>query len=70
VAGDNAVAGNDLILHPEIAAPVRDQFVDFFEGAGIEQEIHALAGGQLAGRVLPLHASLAAAELRPALEVG
>ena len=31
VAGDDAVAGDDLLLHPEIGAAVRDELVDFLE---------------------------------------
>jgi hypothetical protein len=67
VAGDHSVARDDLILHPEVATPVDDQLVDFLERTWIEQHLDPLACGQLAGRMLPLDASLAAAELRPAL---
>ena len=42
LAGDDAVAGNDLLLHPEVAAAVRDELVDLLEGARIEQQIDAL----------------------------
>ena len=49
---------------------MRDQLVDFLEGAGIEQQVDSFAGGQLAGRVLPVDASLAAPELRAALQIG
>jgi hypothetical protein len=47
-----------------------DQFVDFFERAGIEEQVDPLAGGQFAGRMLPFDTGLAAAELRAALQVG
>ena len=70
MAGDDAVARDDLVLHPEVAAAVRDELVDFLERAGIEQQLDPLAGGQLAGRVLALDARLAAAELRAALQIG
>ena len=53
VAGDDAVAGNDLFGHPEIEAAMGDELVDFLERAGIEQEVDPLAGRQLAGLVLP-----------------
>jgi hypothetical protein len=69
VTGDHAIAGDNLILHPEIAAPVRDQLVDFFEGVGIEQQVDPLTRRQLTGRVLPLDASLAAAELCAAFQI-
>jgi hypothetical protein len=47
-----------------------DELVDLLERAGIEQQLDALARGELAGRVLLLEALGAAAELRPAFEVG
>ena len=48
---------------------MRDELVDLLEGAGIEQQVDALARRQLAGLVLPAEALLAAAELGAALEV-
>ena len=48
VAGDEAVAVDDLFVHAEIAAAVANQLVDFLEGAFVEQQIDALAGGELA----------------------
>jgi hypothetical protein len=42
-----------LIGHAEVAAPVRDEGVGFFEGVGIEQEKDALAGSQLPCLALP-----------------
>ena len=68
-AGDDAVAGDDLLVHAEIAAAVRDELVDFVERSGIEQQIDPLARRQLAGVVLPFEAILAAAEFGAALEV-
>ena len=47
-----------------------DQLVDFLERAGIEEQVDPLTGGQLAGRMLPLDTSLAAAELRAAFQIG
>src|SRR5262249_52478793 len=70
MAGHDSVAGHDLIGHPEVAAAVGDELVDFFEGSGIEQEIDPFAGGQLAGGVLLPAARLAAAELGAAFEIG
>ena len=64
VAGDEAVAGDDLLVHAEIAAAVGDELVDLFEGALVEQQFDALAGGQLAFLVLALAALGAAALLR------
>jgi hypothetical protein len=48
---------------------VRDEFVELFERAGIEQQIDPFAGGQLSGVVLPAEALVAAAELRAPFEV-
>ena len=70
IAGDDAVAGNHLLVHAEIAASVGHQLVDLFEGAGIEQELDALARRQLAGRVLAREPLFAAAKLRAPVEVG
>ena len=47
---------------------MRDELVELFERAGIEQEIDPLAGGQLAGLVLAAHPLLAAALLGAAFE--
>ena len=69
VAGDDAVAGHDLLGHAEVAAAVGDELVDLLEGAGVEQQLDALARGQLAGVALPAQPLLAAAQLGPALKV-
>ena len=61
--------GTIWFVHPEVAAAVRDELVDLLEGAGVEQQIDALARRQLAGVVLPLHPIGAAAELGAALEL-
>ena len=39
---------------------MRDELVEFLEGAGIEEQIDPFARGQLAGRVLPANPLLAA----------
>ncbi len=69
VAGDDAVARDLLLRHAEVGAAVLDEHVPLLEGAGVEQEVDALARGQLAAGVLRLDALLAAAEpcLRPLL---
>ncbi len=43
IASDEAVAGDDLFLHAEIAAAMGDQLIEFFEGAFVEQQFDALA---------------------------
>ena len=60
-AGDEAVARNGLLLHPEIAAAVRDQFVQLLERILVKQQLDALARRQLAFFVLALLACVAAA---------
>ena len=57
VAGDEAVAIDDLLVHAEIAAAVAHQLVELFEGAFVEQQVDALARGEFAFGVLPLRRS-------------
>ncbi len=52
VAGDEAVAVDDLFLHAEVVAMVTNQLVGFLEGAFVEQQIDAFARGELAFGVL------------------
>ena len=63
IPADDSVPGNNLIGYAEVAAPVGDELVDFFEGAGIEQEVDPLARGQLACFALPAETILSAAQL-------
>ena len=58
------IAADALVLHVEILATVNHEAVELFESVGVEQQIDALARGQLAGVVLTLDASLAAALAR------
>ena len=48
---------------------MRDELVDFFERAGVEQQLDPLARGQSAAGVLLVEPLLAAAELGAPLEV-
>jgi hypothetical protein len=59
-----------VLGHPEVETAMRDEFVEFFERAGIEQEVDPLAGGQFARGMLPPQSLLAAPKLRSALEAG
>ena len=63
-AGDHAVAGDLLRLHPEVGAIMLDEHVIFFEAAGIEQHRQALAGSQAALGMLGRDPFLAAAKPR------
>jgi hypothetical protein len=68
-AGYHAVAGNLDVIHAEIGAAVLHEHVELLERAVVEQELDALAGGELRLRVLRLDALHAAsdARLRPPL---
>ena len=70
VAADDAVARHDLLGHAEVGAAVGDELVDFFERAGVEQQVDALARGQLAGVALAAETILAPAQLGAPLEIG
>ena len=61
VAGDEAVAVDDLFLHAEVVATVADQLVGFLEGAFIEQQVDAFARGEFAFGVLAGAALVSAA---------
>ena len=54
VAGDDGVAPGTPFLHLEVVGAVADEGVELLEGAGVEQLLDPLAGGQLALRVLLL----------------
>ena len=70
MSGHNAVAGDDLLIHPEVAAPVGDELVEFLERARVEQQIDALARRQLASVVLAAQPLFSPAEFGAALEAG
>ena len=69
MAGDDTVARDDLVGHPEVEAAMCDELVDLFESVGVEQQVDALARGQLAGRALALEALFTATELGPPFEL-
>ncbi len=60
---DDAVAGDALILHPEVVAAMLHEHVGLFERALVQQDADAFAGGQLALGVLAGDALLAPAQL-------
>ena len=49
---------------------MHDELVELLERAGIEQQIDALPGRELARRVLTLQTLTPAPELRPPFEIG
>src|SRR5260370_4668294 len=72
VAADHAIARHPLLLHAEVPAAMRHQRIDLDEGRRVEQQLDALARGQLAGGVLARDTLGAAAARRggqPALEL-
>ena len=52
VAGDDAVAGDHLLLEPEVGGAVGDEAVELDEAAFVEQQVEPLARGELALLVL------------------
>ena len=66
VAGDDAVARDLLLGHAEVEAAVLDELVELLEAALVEQQLDALARGELALAVLALAPLRAAAGFRRA----
>ena len=62
VAGDDTVTGHLLLGHAEVVAAVLLEHVPLFESTGVEQQLDALAGCQLALLVLCVDAPLTAAK--------
>ncbi len=67
MAGYDAVAGKDLVRQAEIAGAMGDKAVELHEGAGIEEEIEPLAGGELPLLVLRCNPRLTPALFRERL---
>src|SRR5690606_37319222 len=63
-AGHDAVAVGAVLVEAELGAAVADERAELLEGVRVEEEVEALAGGELAFLVLLRDAGLAAAELR------
>ena len=61
-AGDDAVARNLDLLHPEVGRAVLDVHVELLEAVFVHQQLDALTRRQLAALVLRVDAGLAAAE--------
>jgi len=68
-AGDDAIAQNLLLVHAEIRLAVDHQRVDLAERAFVEQQLDALAGGQLALGLARGQLVLAAAHVGLLLEL-
>ena len=60
VAGDDAVAGRALAVHPEVVRAVHRERVGLDERALVHQQVEPLAGGELAAVVLLLRRVAAA----------
>jgi hypothetical protein len=67
MAGHDAIAGDELLLHPEVAAPMRDELVDLEARARVKELIDPLARRELARRMLAVAAVLSAPKLCQAL---
>ena len=61
VSGDDAVAGEYLLVETEVARTMNDVLVELLKSALVEKEVDALARGQLARGVLACDALAAAA---------
>jgi hypothetical protein len=68
-AGDESVARRPLRFHAEIVGLMPNEFVELFEAAFIEQQVHAFAGAELALFVLALAAFGAAARFSFSVEL-
>src|SRR5262249_5863469 len=64
MAGHHSVAEDLLLLHAEVGATMGDELVELDEAARIEQQLDALARGQLASGVLLGDALFPAAQER------
>src|SRR5215831_5580442 len=56
IAGDEAVARGALLLHAEVHTAVANEFVEFFEGAFVKQQMDAFTRSEFASLVLALAA--------------
>ena len=65
VAGHDAVAPGAVVLQAEAVGAVAGEHVELGEAARVEQQVDALAGGELAARVLALDGRLGARVARP-----
>jgi hypothetical protein len=63
-AGNHPVAGHLDIVHAEIGAAMGDEHVEFLEAALVQQQLDALARGQLALGMLRLDAAPATTQAR------
>src|SRR5262249_47708407 len=57
VPGDDAIAGDLVLVDAEIAAAVLDEHVPFLKGTEVEQQLESLASGQLTAAMLGLDAA-------------
>ena len=64
-ARHHAVARHLAVRHAEVGRTVLDELAELLERSLVEQQVDALAGGQLAARVLGLDANRAPARFRP-----
>src|SRR3989441_10710735 len=67
IPGDDAIAGDLLLRHPEVMGLVHDEPVDLHERPGIQEQVEALARRLLARLVLPPDALLSARQLGPSV---
>ena len=61
-SGDDAVAGEMLLVHAEFGTIMLDEHVEFFETMLVEEDVQPLARGQPTLRMLRLYALQSAAQ--------
>ena len=70
ITGNDSIAGVLLLLHAEIKASMRDEFIDLFKGIFVEQKRDSLARGEFPFGALPVHALGAAADFGGTVHLG
>lgn len=68
VARYDAVAKEDILVHAEVVASVRDKLVDFDEGAFVKKHVNAFTSGLFTFLVLLVDARLTASQFRLSVE--
>ena len=69
MAGDQAVAWNDVLVHIEVSAAMFDQRINLLETAVIKQQFESLPGCHLPAVVLSFNTCLPATSLAASLTI-
>ena len=63
MAGNHAVARDELVAQAKVGGPVGDEHIVFFEAAFVEQHLNPFAGGEFAFVVLGIYSCLPSPQL-------